>query len=497
MEQKADVSRDTSVDLRVEILSAVSDPAQRIVLIADEPGSGKTALLTRLAFDIRQTRPHVFWFSRGSGLSADLCSAILEDIQGDCFVFVDNWADHWSFFANVLRELQKTNIVFVGGERTYRMPYIDSIMTDEDYSLVRGQLGLTQGKGLDLIRKNELAGFSTLGPITVGRSQSIAAELEGQPIAVGSCRIQGNFKPFDAIVADVIKEAPAKEHLPYAVAAISRFCYSGGVRRSILAATAPTVSTGDMFKTEAPLPLKFVDRQRQFVVPRNAAVADRVIAVLQRQKGSVIFDAFVNLAIAIAPRVDPRQIRNRSPEARLAARLLDFDQIVKRFINDDAERFYAALKERWGWNSRFWEQLSLLKLDRYLVDRSDGKLIEESIQHARYAYAIEKHPLALTTLAKVLFISMETSGSRFHEMFEEGWKLINDSIDIEVKWENVRATAFVVCFNGVIEYIRLGGLLTGEQAERLRRVVGITRARKLRERRLMTLREEVIVAALR
>lgn len=491
MDQKADVARDVMLNLRTQILGGVRDPNLRILLLAEEPGSGKTTLLTRLAFDLRQTRGNVLWFTGVPNLPPELCAAVLEDMQGDCIVFVDNWADHWTYFSHVLHDLEKKTILFVGSERTYRIPYIDNIMTNEDYSRFEQALGLTHREGLELIRKNEMEGFSTLGPLSPGRAQSIASELEGQPIGVASCRIQSNFRPFDVIISEIIKEAPAQQAPVYAAAAISRFCYAGGVRRTVLNAAFPKVALDEMFSMEAILPLKHVDRQKQFVVPRNSVVADRVLAVMQRKSKSDVFLAFTNLANAVAHRVDPRQIRNRSPDARLTARLLDFDQIVKKFINDDAEKFYEEIKGAWSWNSRYWEQLALLKLDRYLVDRSDGTLMDESIQHARHAYSIEKHPLALTTLAKVLFIAMGQDGVRSQELFEEGWRMINESIDIEVKWENIRATAFVVCFNGVLAFVRSGGLLTGEQADRLRYVIGITHSRKLRDKRLIAMREEV------
>ena len=63
---------------------------------------------------------------------------------------------------------------------------------------------------------------------------------------------------------------------------------------------------------------------------------------------------------------------------------MDFDGSVKRFIDDRAEAFYRELKPLCGWNARYWEQLALLKLDRFFSSPEDEFLLEESIRRARW-----------------------------------------------------------------------------------------------------------------
>ena len=41
---------------------------------------------------------------------------------------------------------------------------------------------------------------------------------------------------------------------------------------------------------------------------------------------------FVDLVNALGPMVNPRAIQQRTPEAQLVGRLMDFDSIVKRFV---------------------------------------------------------------------------------------------------------------------------------------------------------------------
>ena len=132
-----------------------------------------------------------------------------------------------------------------------------------------------------------------------------------------------------------------------------------------------------------------------------------------------------------------------------------------------------------------------MKLSRFLEDQSDPYLLNEAIQNARYAYSIEQHPLSLTTLAKTLFAANEAKQGDRDTIFAEGWNLIYSAIQIEKGWDRVKATAFIVAFRGVIQYISLGGQLTGSQAEEVREAISITHARKLRDRHLFELRDDL------
>lgn len=106
------------------------------------------------------------------------------------------------------------------------------------------------------------------------------------------------------------------------------------------------------------------------------------------------FDAFVSLATVLASYVNRDAIRRQLPEARLAGRLLDLDDTVRPSLGEATDQFYLKIKPYWEWNSRYWEQRALLELDR------DDKL---ALMYAQHAVGIERHPLPLTTLAKVQF----------------------------------------------------------------------------------------------
>jgi hypothetical protein len=484
-----DVSRTATSKMRAKLIKAISERQSRVFLILEEAGSGKTSILKRLAYDVSKTNENVFWYKGTSFIDEEVCADVLDRVDGRLFIFVDNFADSQNIVERLLRNINKTDIIFVGAERSYRLPYIESGMADEEFIIAELDLGVDISEAVALVKAHEDQGISSLGAKTTAEINTHAREIVGQPVSVAVCRIQNNYKPFDKIVDELLTAAGRTHRDTYATAAIARFCHAGGVRRQVLMAAVGSEDLNEMMSENSPLPLVY--NQQHFVTPRRSVVGDRVVSRLIDRDEKTAMVLFANLANALAPYVTRDQIRRRSPESRLAGRLMDFDQVVKRLINNQAEGFYELTKENWSWNSRYWEQMSLLKLDRFLIDMTDEKLLEESIQHARHAYAIEQHPLSLTTLAKVLFEAMVVENHLQPSLFEEAWNLIKQSIEIEMRWDSLKATAFVVCFRGVINYVDKGGILSGDQAATVRDFISVTYSRKLKDRRLGELREAV------
>ena len=126
---------------------------------------------------------------------------------------------------------------------------------------------------------------------------------------------------------------------------------------------------------------------------------------------------------------------------------MEYDNNVKKFIDGDAEEFYRILKPLCNWNARYWEQLSLLKMDRFFATPEDRFLLEESIQNARSAISREAHPFSLTTLAKVLFAAMEKSPEQRDMYFGEAWSNILAANERERRWTSRGATLFMIGFS--------------------------------------------------
>jgi SIR2-like domain len=489
---KADIPRDVTVSMLDHIARSLREELE-FFLIFDDPATGKSSLLKRLAFRCAEVNRNVFFFRGQEFLSEEAASEIFSNIIGDVFIFIDNFADFVSYFEGVSARLRGKRVIIIGTERIYRSRYIEDALSDHDIAIVRSSLDLSQVEARRLIRAHGeygLADFKTSDSAEVIRQAKI---IQGESISIASCRIQNNFISFDRIVRDIVKQCADSELMLYVVTGLARHCYGGGIARSILfsisQATAPKV-IGDLNQR---LPLKYDTDRQGFVVPARTAMAERVIEVVRQGRPELILECMVEIAIHLAPYVNRDRIRARTPESKLAGGLMDFDRTVQRLIDERAEEFYDRVRPHWEWNSRYWEQLALLKLDRFLAGADDDKLLQEAIQNARYAYSIELHPLSLTTLAKTLFVAVESKIGNLEQIFNEGWNLITSSIDIEKNWSRVRSTAFYVCFKGVLNYNKNGGVLTGEQVYKLRDIISITYAKKLKDKKMTELRDEVSV----
>jgi len=483
-----DIPRDRFPEIRKHIVAALESPEFKTFLLVDEPGCGKTAFLKRLAFDLSRGSGMVFWYT-GMGLELEptKIAGIFNRMSGRIVVLVDNFADALNSISLILQDIRKTDILFVCAERDYRLSYIESAFTGEDYQQIKNSLGLTIDEANRLRVIHESEGIST---ISVSKDVYVR-QVVGKSIAEANCRIQNNFRTIDVITEGLIRECDGGEVSTYLLISLARFCHSMGVRRSALSTVSFPGTVEFLLSSDASLPVKYSEQSSSFVVPRRAIIGDRILEIKRKSSSRELLTAFSDLALSLAPRVNRTTILRKTPDAQLLGRLMDYDNNVKRFIDSFAEDFYLALKPLCQWNARYWEQMSLLKLDRFFASPSDRFLLDESIQHARSAIAAQIHPFSLTTLAKVLFQAMQKSPDRRDQYFAEAWKNTVDADEREARWSSRGATLFVVCFGGVINFLKMGGQLNGQQYEKLRDMVATTRSLKIRDRKMIELRAEL------
>lgn len=486
----ADIFRDVMPPIEREIENQIKNGVHFLVIF-DDPASGKTSMLRRLAMSLSKSYSNVFYFKGREFVSDEDAAGIFSNLSGDLLIFSDNLADSVSYLEGVAHYLDGRRFVIVSTERIYRRRYVEDALSEWDVAIIGSQLDLTIDDARRLVRRHGEVGLADFDVSDKALALRKARSVLGDQISIAACRIQNNFFNFDKIVEALVGECDEDLLKLYLVVSLSRYCYSGGVSRSILGSIPGVSLSGKIGNLGLPLPIKYDQNSGGYVVPARAAVSERVIGVIKKRNPNLLLESMVDLANALSHRVNRAQIRARSPEAKLAGGLMDFDRAVQRFINDDAEKFYEDILDGWTWNSRYWEQLSLLKLDRYLANEDDQALLQESIQNARYAFSIERHPLSLTTLAKALFAALDARMGDRDSVFNEGWQMISQSIDIEKNWARVRSTAFIVCFRGVASFINSGGLLTGEQASELRDIIAITYAKKLKDRKMSQLRDDI------
>ncbi len=487
LEEGADIPREVYTDIREKILECLHDEHTRILLISDKPGTGKTALLRRFAFDFRPNSEYIFFYT-GNFYDVNSVADILDKISKNCIVFIDNLSDAINDFSLLMPKLKKRNIVFVCADRDYRIPYIEASFTSEHFDHMDNLLNPTRNEVEKLLSRHITHGLSTVRPNNHAR---ITERSIDEPISVFCCRIQNNFKRFDRIVKELINECDHDEKMAYTTIALARYCVALGVRRHVLSAISHFDAVEYLFSNSASLPVKYSDFHSSFVVPQQAVVGETVLRFAKTQDKNSLLVVFVDLVKALSPMVNPNTIRKRSPEARLVGRLMDFDSVVKQFIDDYAERFYEEVKTESEWNSRYWEQLSLMKLDRFLASPEDTLLLQESLQHARSALTRESHPFSHTTLAKVLFQAMRSEPQSKEDYFNEAWDHVSIADLIESRWERRGAALFVVAFTGAKNFVEMGGVLSGKQNDKLRDMISTTHGLMLQDRRLLKARDEI------
>jgi len=484
-----DIPRDVFSEVRKQILDTLTNPNIHLFLLIDEAGSGKTAFLKRLAFDLSRGTDVVFWYSGfGFELEVSEIANMLNSVGGRLIVFFDNFADNLNSVALILKNITKGDVLFVCAERDYRLTYIENSFTGHNYHQVKDVLNLTTKEARALRAVHEEHGLSTIKSTP---DHAYLLQVVGKTISEATCRIQNNFKTLDNIVQDLATECDRDEIFAYLLVSLARYCYSTGVRRHVLSTISFPDAIEHLLSDSSSLPLKYSDHDASFVVPRQAIIGDRMLEIKKKHSGKELLRAFCELAAGVAPRVNPETIKRKTPEAQILGRLMDYDNNVKRFIDDHAKEYYTALKPLCDWNARYWEQMSLLKLERFFASPDDRLLLDESIQHARSAISAQVHPFSLTTLAKVLFQAMEKSPANRDEYFGEVWDSISEANRRESRWSNRGATVFVVCFGGVLSYLTMGGQLSGEQYEFLRDMVSESHSLKIRDKWLFSLRKRL------
>jgi hypothetical protein len=181
-----------------------------------------------------------------------------------------------------------------------------------------------------------------------------------------------------------------------------------------------------------------------------------------------MMQVFTSLAEGLAPYVNRMAIRRRTPEARVTVRLFDSDTVVRPLLGDNAPRFYEAVKPKWDWNSRYWEQRALDFADRDLPT---------AIQYARHAVAVEEHPFPLTTLSKLLLQSIGNPGVPTTATFSEAFDNLSKAISQEATSVRVSVQPFMTLINGTASYLKRNGTLTLEQRIALHKFVNEARYR--------------------
>jgi hypothetical protein len=479
LEANLDIPREITAEVARQIDRLLADPAikERFLILSDDTGTGKTDVLRRVAYDFARRRVNVIVCSALSRIDAQLTAEAIDLIDDPLLIIADNFADQAPALADMAQRLEKRDVALLCAERDYRSRYTTRAMSDVPFKTVSG-LSLTSLEAKRLVEKFADHGLTGAADAKKNANE-FAKRLANDPIAIASCRILNDFRPLDRIVESVCTDTNDRDSRRYLVASVALFCFRGGIRYEILAAIAGRDEWDAQFDAHHPMPLDYFEAgDKSYVVPLNPTMSGRILSRVAATDRRLLLDAFSGIALALAPYVNRGAIRRRTPEARMAGRLFDYDQVVSGFLKELAPSFYDNVREAWRWNSRYWEQVALMHLAEFQASpttQSGFDALAQAVQHARHAVSIETHPLPLTTLGKILFAQMLARTTSRDDTFEEAFARVSTAIDLERSWSRINVQPFISMFRGVRDYLAAGGQLNNKQLGALQKYIAIAR----------------------
>jgi hypothetical protein len=189
-----DIPREYSPQLIAEVEDAFKK-AERIVVLSDDIGTGKSTVLRRIALEFSRRSTTVLICSALSRLDPMRTAEALDLVDGRVLVIVDNFADQATSIAETMNRAEKRDIVVLAAERKYRSPYLRRVLAKAPSLTASGlELRFIEAERL-------LALYLRFG--MVGRQEAtknpnaFAKQIFHDPIAVAACRILNDFRPLD------------------------------------------------------------------------------------------------------------------------------------------------------------------------------------------------------------------------------------------------------------------------------------------------------------
>lgn len=441
----------------------VSHDPNQFVCQAARAGAGKSTTMRRVASDLTAHGLQVFYLKARAGFDVTSACEYLSRVDDPILLVTDSLAEHGDQLVDLIQQIAGSRrICILGAERQYRMRLVREILADVPYREFDG--GRWQIEELtELIRR-----YSTMGvvgnPDAIAEPKKFAFKIAEDTVAEAVCRILNDFRPLRTIVRSLWNDTIADGRPAYLAVALAYHCHPVGIRRDVIFDLYRSELIEELGQTDAPLRVSTHPDDSDYLVPANATLATLLLEELSRKKPERLLEISAELANGLAPFVTRHTVRQRTSDARLAGRLFDADGVMPELLKDRFGTLYELTIERWRWNSRYWEQRALW------VGAQDRPL---SIQHARHAVAIERHPFPMTTLAKVLFSAISETTPPKLEYFTEALGLMEETLRIESSWERGRTRkAYWVIIEGVSGFLKAGGSLTPRQSTFIERSLG-------------------------
>ncbi|NRD54466.1 SIR2 family protein [Corallococcus exiguus] len=417
---------------------------QHTVLVSGDPGEGKSTALKRVALELAESGVLVFFFNVSERLLVDSATAVLMQVESPMVLMVDQVAEHGHQFSALVEQLSAAGkkVFAIAAERTQRLFRVTDSLVGLGYKDEHLR-HLDKSEALALTVKLRQAGL--LGRSSRKSDEVLATGLVQKSLFVGLVVLNEDVPQLKNVVQSEMQDFDSDARLVYAIFSLAHSC--GYPLKMSLAQRASGVDSGSLsrlLKTSLRGLLKGLPPAGEYRETRHRIVAE---AVVRELAGDELFGVYVRLAKTLAPYVNTKTLTDGTPEARLSARLLDFDDMVEPLLGKTAAAFYEEIKKDWAWNSRYWDQVALMKLDRDPLT---------ALKHAEQSVAIEFHPVSLTNLSKIRFRLAKIQAGTTHgaRYLTEAIQSTRDAIRLSGKRQRREIQPFDVGIRGIVAYYR-------------------------------------------
>ncbi len=412
-----------------EIVSIMkSDADQKIYYFSGDPGSGKSAILFRIARDLIALGKDVFLFRGEERPSINSVVWWLKYSTNTVLLF-DNIADFLVEIGELCEvcRTEKVRLLIVATERIRRE---GAIVDELEYNYLEKYKKTTLGRLSDSdITKliDKLGSQGRLGKLTrkfPGEQIHYFRKTSGRQLFAAMADLEGGQGFLRRIVQEYQKDIKSEElrHV-YSLVCIS---HALGYALPIGIVSSATGMPADRIAHEVTSGqlLRIVVLDSKGLKARHRVIASNLIekAFTNEER----YELVKSLAIHLSPHISTSAIQQKTLYYRIIKELMD-ERIILDWLEPVlAQKFYSDLLPYYDWDARYWEQRALAEANMNHLDPARS--------FAEIAVVRNCDTFTLNTLGTVLLktaCSSDYSGAAgTMDLYWEGVKNLRESLDV-------------------------------------------------------------------
>jgi hypothetical protein len=438
-----DIQRKINTRIYSELLAKMQDTENYLILITGLFYNGKSTSVMRCLNDLSVAGKTIYKLKSLSGFSGESTLQSLKYTNTKTILYFDNLAEYINQVTELLEKCNNT--IVIGTERQYRVEHVKKVFADKITTIDCNLLYDEEIR--QLIEKYRIMGVVTNTKILSNIDGYIASNRK---LTIGEhvCNILQDFTPIEQKLPALLSYYKNTEDIKaLIIMSLGYFCFASGINYSIVQALlSPHYDLWFHFKGDVPFLFCFNKENNDYIIPQNKLLSDKLLQYLLRNRTTMVQDIYKSILIQLSYYVNRMNIIRRTPESKLASKMLDIDKTLFHFFDEKTGQLLLDIEKEWGWNSRYWEQRALYYID---ID------IDMAIKHAKQAVSIENHQFPLTTLGKLLFKKMEKcKDEEMIRYFKEGATHILDAMILEDRRNSITIHPFMALVNGCIAFAR-------------------------------------------